>query len=364
MEKSLRQKKIAFCITCMNRLSHLQQTLEKNIQDNHLPGKVEFVLLDYNSKDGLDRWIRQNMQSYIDSGILVYYKTPEPAYYLRSHSRNMAFRLADAEILCNLDADNFLGKGFAAFMLQEFSTYNSIFYMNNHSPNDTFGRICVRNKDFISVRGYNEAFKTHGYEDNDFQNRLIQHGLKPMSFHNPEFYRYVLHTDEDRVSDEYIAKNLDTMYISYINPHTSGILLLYKDYTMEQYTITDNSQLNVFSEIPADNDFLPNERNKVMIHEDIVKGTWNKISNKLYIQENDVKYKVLEEFTTIDFRGLTFYKIKDKELRTRLILLLSNATGYNEIHKRKKEKSFVNPEGFGKGTVYKNFDMSKEIILS
>jgi hypothetical protein len=30
--------KISFCITCMNRLSHLQETLPKNIHDNYLFG--------------------------------------------------------------------------------------------------------------------------------------------------------------------------------------------------------------------------------------------------------------------------------------------------------------------------------------
>ena len=40
-------KQISFCITCMNRLKHLQETLEKNILDNFLVDEVEFVVLDY-----------------------------------------------------------------------------------------------------------------------------------------------------------------------------------------------------------------------------------------------------------------------------------------------------------------------------
>ena len=47
-------KQISFCITCMNRLKHLQETLEKNILDNFLVDEVEFVVLDYNSQDGLE----------------------------------------------------------------------------------------------------------------------------------------------------------------------------------------------------------------------------------------------------------------------------------------------------------------------
>ena len=39
-----KKKKIAFCITCMNRLSHIQQTLVQNMEDNWLPDDVEFIL--------------------------------------------------------------------------------------------------------------------------------------------------------------------------------------------------------------------------------------------------------------------------------------------------------------------------------
>ena len=121
-------KQISFCITCMNRLKHLQETLEKNILDNFLVDEVEFVVLDYNSQDGLEEWIARSMMKYIEMGILVYYRTTEPVHYLRSHSRNMVFRLAEGKIVCNLDADNYLGKGFAEFMLKEFQEKKKIFY--------------------------------------------------------------------------------------------------------------------------------------------------------------------------------------------------------------------------------------------
>ena len=120
-------KQISFCITCMNRLKHLQETLEKNILDNFLVDEVEFVVLDYNSQDGLEEWIAQSMMKYIEMGILVYYRTTEPAYYRRSHSRNMVFRLAEGEVVCNLDADNYLGRGFAEFMLKEFNNKSVYF---------------------------------------------------------------------------------------------------------------------------------------------------------------------------------------------------------------------------------------------
>jgi len=359
-------EKIAFCTTCMNRMSHLQQTLEKNIQDNYLPDLVEFVVLDYNSQDGLDKWIYNNMKKYIDEEILVYYKTTEPAHYLRSHSRNMAFRLADATILCNLDADNFLGKGFAAFMLEEFSKRDDIFYTNNYSFNDTFGRVCVRTGDFMAIRGYNEALKSYGYEDNDFLNRLALSGLKPMSFQNPEFYHYVSHPDADRVSDEYMAKNLYKMYISYLNPYTSKILLLYKDYIAEQYTLVANWHLYSFDNMTYSTiyDSYLNEKIRTVIDDDIIKGTWRRNKNVLLIQENDNRYSISEEASSIDLKGLPFYQIEDEDLIAKIFMLLTSAINFNEVWKQMQANTVINPEGFGKGLVYKNFDLSNKIILT
>jgi len=349
MTNSIKPKKLAFCITCMNRLYHLQQTLKKNILDNYLPNDVEFVLLDYNSTDGLEQWVQHTMQAHINSGILVYYKTTDPEVYHRSHSRNMAFRLANAKILCNLDADNFLGKGFAAFIIQEFATHDTIFCTNNHSFNDTFGRVSVRSEDFMAIRGYNEALKSYGYEDNDFMNRLMKHGLQPVCFQDPEFYHYISHSDTSRVSEEHIAKNLSEMYIAYVNPYTSIILLRYNDNSTEQYTLVDNVYVYGFSEVPLSiYEAYLDEKVRIVLQGDVVKGRWD----------------ADKELPTIEVENHTFYKVQDNDFRIRTIVLLTQAINFNEVYKQMKNNTIVNPDGFGKGSAFKNFDVSHKIIIS
>src|SRR6187402_102950 len=102
----MKKNRISFCTVCMNRIEHLKQTLPKNIEDNIAYGNLEFLLLDYNSKDGLEEWVESEMKEYIDKGILHYYKTTEPEYFHRSHSRNMIIKKATGDIVCNIDADN------------------------------------------------------------------------------------------------------------------------------------------------------------------------------------------------------------------------------------------------------------------
>jgi hypothetical protein len=273
--------------------------------------------------------------------------------------------LANASILYNLDADNFFGDGFASFMLQEFSNQDNIFYTNNYSFNDTFGRVCVRIEDFMSIRGYNEALKSYGYEDNDFLNRLVLHGLKPMSFQNPEFYHFVTHSDADRVSDEYMAKNLHKMYITYINPYTSGILLLYNNYTWEQYTLVANWHLYAFtiSAFSSIYDSYLNEKIRTVIQDDISKGTWSEDKDIVLIQENNNTYCVEEKSLSIDFKGCAFYRIQDNDFKSKVLVILTSAINFNEVSKQMKANSEINPDGFGKGVVFNNYDLSKKIIL-
>src|SRR5690554_5518624 len=215
--------KISFCITCMNRLSHLQETLPKNIHDNYLLGDVEFVLLDYNSSDGLESWVKNDMKKYIDLGILSYYKTFEPNHYLRSHSRNVVFRLANGNIVCNLDADNFLGSGFAQEMINEFEKEANIFYTSDLQSTDAFGRVVMLKNDFLAIRGYNEALRGYGHEDADLFSRLEKNGLRHLYYENEKYNIAIKHSKFERINNETTYNKLHLLYISYINPYTSKI---------------------------------------------------------------------------------------------------------------------------------------------
>lgn len=58
----------------MDRLFHLKKTLLKNIKNNITYPHLEFVLLDYNSQDGLEEWVVENCKEYLENGILKYHR--------------------------------------------------------------------------------------------------------------------------------------------------------------------------------------------------------------------------------------------------------------------------------------------------
>lgn len=172
-------RKISFCITSMDRLSHIKETLIQNIKNNRIYPAVEFILLDYSSKDGLKDWVYQNCKRYLDSGVLKFYRIEGEQKFHMARAKNLAHSHATGDILCNLDADNFTNKDFAYFINHIFNkNKDSILTPDeNQDQTDIGGRICISKQNFEKLNGYDEEYVGWGMEDLDFKKRAIKNGL-------------------------------------------------------------------------------------------------------------------------------------------------------------------------------------------
>ncbi|HVZ45610.1 MAG TPA: glycosyltransferase [Ramlibacter sp.] len=175
---------VSFCITCKDRLLHLRETLPRNLAWHEDDPDVEFVILNYNSGDELQGWVRQTCARQLASGRLVHFFNAEPAEFRASHAKNQAFRLARGAILCNLDADNFTGPGFAAYVRSQLHTLdflsggviegNRVVATNVRGVE---GRNVVPRELFWSFGGFDEDFSSWGYEDSNLSERMMAVGL-------------------------------------------------------------------------------------------------------------------------------------------------------------------------------------------
>jgi hypothetical protein len=175
---------VSFCTTCKDRLVHLQETLVRNLAWHQDDPDVEFVVLDYNSGDGLQGWIRRECGPLLESGRVAYFFNPEPAQFHASHAKNQAFRLARGTILCNLDADNFTGPGFAAYVrrqLREFDFLSGGVIDGKRvvatNVRGVEGRNVVPRELFREFGGFDEDFSSWGYEDSNLSERMMAAGL-------------------------------------------------------------------------------------------------------------------------------------------------------------------------------------------
>lgn len=196
--------KVSFCTTCMNRTTHLKQTYLKNITDNLDYPNVEFILVDYNSSDGLQEWVRENLTEYMEKDIVKVYRTKKPKEFHMSNAKNIAHSMATGDIVCNLDADNYAGKDFAYYInhvcttnKQPIGFFDKDKLPVNVNSRGIGGRIFLFKKDFLTLGGYDERFSGWGYEDEDFINRAIKLGLKKSPITLP-FLNGISHTNTQR----------------------------------------------------------------------------------------------------------------------------------------------------------------------
>lgn len=211
--------KISICTVSMNRIFHIRETLPANIQNNIKYKNIEFILLDYNSTDGLDMWVKNNMDEHIKSGLLKYYKTTTPTYFDRCHSRNLACNLATGDIIALIDADNYTGKGYAEWISNKFieEGENAIITCigsNNLIFRDQGGK-CAFHRDYLNLsRGFDETMNGYGFEDIDFIRRLVQAGGRRILFKytEKEFFRFIGHSNIERICNEQLLKNISSIH--------------------------------------------------------------------------------------------------------------------------------------------------------
>jgi hypothetical protein len=205
--------RIVFCVTCKHRAGHLAQTLPANIADNAGYGNHKFVVLDYNSrKDNLAAYLRTKHAADIAGGRLAVYRFTEPTSFRMAHAKNMAHRLGireGADVLVNLDADNYTGPGFASAIAKVFNGHADAFmrplkgsevrggaYIGG-VPNGAHGRIAIAASAFLEAGGYNERYAKWSPDDEDFFCRLRRMGFKPVNIPR-EHLTVIAHDDETR----------------------------------------------------------------------------------------------------------------------------------------------------------------------
>jgi len=207
--------KLAFVTTCKNRYQHLEQTLVANLQDNQ-QAETKFIVLDYNSGDHMACDILRNHRCDIESGRLVYYRYRGDHPFKMAHAKNMAHRLGireGADILCNLDADNYAGFNFDQYIQGQFARHDTDIFlwarmMKGILPKGISGRIVCTKDQFLNLGGYDEKYHTYSPDDKDFKARLIRMECEPVEIDN-RFLNAIRHNDKMRFREYPDAADAD-----------------------------------------------------------------------------------------------------------------------------------------------------------
>jgi hypothetical protein len=340
--------KISFCTVCMNRLHHLKITLPQNIKDNLDYGNIEFILLDYNSDDGLQEWVLDELHEHLKSGKVKFFRTEDPQYFHRCHSRNMAFKKASGQIICNVDADNYIGPSFAQYINDFFQSNLNSFLTPDYTVRDSMGRVCIKKSDYHNIRGYNERLEGYGFDDLDLYRRLELMGINHAYIKSPEFLSVINHDNADRYKNEYMGKNLLHIYISYLSPYKSELIFLFRNEYYDWGTIIDNEMLT------ADNDIKTEDDNQIILSGVWKKGTWKRINDDIIVTYQS-KTKVLKKHGDFSYQinSKLYYEIHEKNLFEEILLMRTDLDNRNKCfqYERDIEKKVMNSNGYGMGHV-------------
>ena len=198
---------IAFVTTCKNRTQHLEKTLPKNLEDNADFPDCKFIILDYGSRDHLRQYLFSRHAQAIAKGRVVVYSYQWLDPFRMAHAKNMAHRLGileGADILVNLDADNYTCPGFAKYIAQQFAQKKNIFLwakmVQGVLPRGISGRIVVTSQAFLKAGGYDEKHDTWGPDDKNFNHRLRMLGYEAVEI-APHYIDAVRHNDKMRFKE-------------------------------------------------------------------------------------------------------------------------------------------------------------------
>jgi hypothetical protein len=172
---------IAFCTSCMDRKWQLENTLPHNLELIRRKGHL-LALCNYNSRDGLDEWVRAHHETDTREGALLYFHTREPATFHMSVAKNLSHRLAlrrRPDVLFNLDGDNFVTEATVDSLQRAFSggggrvLHNWTWDWNDGSA----GRVAISAGDWSRLGGYDESLLPMTVQDVDLLFRARAAGL-------------------------------------------------------------------------------------------------------------------------------------------------------------------------------------------
>lgn len=230
--------KLSFCISIMNRLYQLKQTLRKNLDDNvKFKNDIDFILVDFNSNDDIINYIKTNFKNELEDGYLKFYHTKDLQYWKSPVAKNTTHQLSDAKFICNLDCDNYVGKDGAKILLDCIKNNDEnilIHQSSNIFGYGNMGRITLSKNNFLNLGGYDESLLPMSHQDGDLVNRAKIYGLKYININDSEYNKTIKNSKEESIKNCY--GNLDYVKMMKINNLISNFNIKTKRIKANNYT--------------------------------------------------------------------------------------------------------------------------------
>lgn len=177
---------------CMNRESHLRQTLPRWLG---LPGLDEVVIVDWSTREPFDDLLA------LDERVHIHRVEDEPRW-VQPCPTNLGVTMAAGDVVLKCDADCL-----PSSRIFQYKPAGDAFFAGDWRSGRPLGKACVNGQclftraAFEKVNGYSELFRVYGRDDEDFYGRLAQTGLTRREIAAADL-DFLDHSEEDRVANQ------------------------------------------------------------------------------------------------------------------------------------------------------------------
>ncbi|HUG71295.1 MAG TPA: glycosyltransferase [Pirellulaceae bacterium] len=177
---------LTFVVTCMGRLSFLQQTLPHMVAQEG----CEVIVVDYSCPESAGDWVEQNYPT------VTVLRCPGETTFHRSLAKNAGGFAALTPWICLIDADIVLSPNFAKDLLPRLTPGE--FYRANLVGEGTGGTIICLRSDFHAIGGHDPNYFGWGEEDDDLCDALEYMGVRE-SFFSADRLEHLSHDSDLRM---------------------------------------------------------------------------------------------------------------------------------------------------------------------
>jgi hypothetical protein len=93
-------------------------------------------------------------------------------------------------------------------------------------------------------------------------------------------------------------------------------------------------------------------------------GIWDEMENGIRLNFKDEEMILRNKSNCLYDFNHQYYKVKDANLIVVIVMGVTEAINYLKMKKMDNDCKTVNPNGFGQGIVYRNFDYTNKILLA
>jgi len=177
---------MCFVTTCMGRLSHLQQSLPRMVEQPNCC----CVVVDYSCPEQAGDWVERNFPQ------VKVVRCPGHQVFHRSAAKNAGAFAAQTPSICLIDADVLLVSEFSQRLLAMLKPGE--FYRAGSIGEGTGGTMICGRQDFARVGGHDMQYQHWGEEDDDLCDALRFAGVSERAFPTT-LIQHIEHGDETRM---------------------------------------------------------------------------------------------------------------------------------------------------------------------